>query len=130
MTESLQNLTIRKFHRGLLDKKFSAYEITKSLFDYIDGKDKEIEAFISLDKDGALEEASKIDVALAEGKNLGVLSGVPIALKDIILVEGKPATAGSKILKDYVAAYDATVVEKLRKEQALTQQLRKNSPAA
>ncbi|MBI2592621.1 MAG: Asp-tRNA(Asn)/Glu-tRNA(Gln) amidotransferase subunit GatA [Candidatus Colwellbacteria bacterium] len=119
MTESLQNLTIKDFHRGFLDKKFSAYEIVKSLFDYIEDKDKEIGAYLSLNKDRALEDASKVDVALAENKNLGYLAGVPLALKDIILVEGMPATAGSKILKDYVAAYDATVSRKLKLEGAI-----------
>src|SRR3990167_7811739 len=110
--ETLRHLTIKKFHRGLIDKEFSAFEIVKSLFDYIESKDKEIDAYLSLHKDEALATAAKVDVALASGETISILSGVPLAIKDNILIKGMPATAGSKILQKYVAAYDATVIEK------------------
>lgn len=115
----LQDLTIKSFHEGLTAKKFSAFEIAKEFFDYIADKDKETGAYLFLDKDGALEQASKIDVALAEGKELPALAGVPLAIKDNILIEGLPATAGSKILEKYTAAYDATVIAKLKEAGAV-----------
>lgn len=74
---------------------------------------------MSLDKDGALAAASSVDVALAEEKELPMLAGVPMAIKDNILIEGLPATAASKILKDYKASYDATVIQKLKETKAI-----------
>jgi len=115
----LHNLTIKKFHEGLLNKEFSAFEITKELFDYIAVKDKEIHAFLSTDKDGAYAAAEKVDIAVAKDEEVGMLVGVPLAVKDNMLIEGLPATAGSKILNEYRAAYDATVIEKLKKENAV-----------
>lgn len=117
--ETLHNLTIKKFHEGLVEKKFSAFEITKTFFDYISSKDKEIDAYLSLDKDGALAAAERVDVSLASGANIDLMAGVPMAIKDSILIEGLPATAASKILKDYTAAYDAAVISKLKAKQAI-----------
>ncbi len=116
---ALHDLTIRKFRDGLLNKEFSAYEITKAFFDYIEEKDKDIDAYLSLDKDGALREASSVDVLVAEGGQLGPLTGVPLAVKDVILIDGLPATAGSKILENYKAAYDATVIRRLKENRAV-----------
>lgn len=115
----LHDLTIKSFKEGLENKEFSAYEITKAFFNYIDVRDKEIEAYLSLNRDGALEAAAKVDVSVAEGKDISPLAGVPIAVKDVILVEGLPATAASKILENYTAAYDATVIRKLKKAGAI-----------
>jgi len=114
-----KNLTIKKFHEGLISKQFSAFEITKDFFNYIEEKDQEIGAYLHLMDDLALSQANKIDVELAEGKNLGVLAGVPMAIKDNILIEGIPATAGSKILENYTASYDATVIKKLKEAGAI-----------
>jgi len=110
----LHDLTVKKFREGLESKEFSAYEIVEALFKYIDLRDKEVDAYLSLNRDNALETAAKIDVAVAEGRELSPLAGVPLAIKDNMLVEGLPVTAGSKILENYVAAYDATVIKKLK----------------
>jgi aspartyl-tRNA(Asn)/glutamyl-tRNA(Gln) amidotransferase subunit A len=110
----LHDLTIKRFREGLINKEFSAYEIIKNFFEYIDLRDKEIDAFITLNKDGALDSAAKLDVAVAEGGKLPALAGVPLAIKDNILIDGLPATAGSKILEHYISAYDATVIKKLK----------------
>jgi len=110
----LHDLTVKRFREGLENKEFSAYEIIKALFDYIDLRDKEVDAYLTLNRDNALEAAAKVDVAVAEGRELPPLAGVPLAIKDNVLIEGLPATAGSKILEHYTAAYDATVIKKLR----------------
>ncbi len=112
-------MTIKKFHQGLIDKQFSAFEITQAFFDYIEEKDPEIDAYLRLTKDLALSQANKIDVDLAERKNLGILAGVPLAIKDNILIEGLSATAASKILENYIASYDATVIKKLKETGAI-----------
>ena len=110
----LHDLTIKKFHDGLLKKEFSAFDVAKGLFDFIEDKDKEIGAYLSLAKDTALKQAEKVDIAVAKQEPVDALAGVPLAIKDAILIEGQPATAGSKILENYRAAYDATVISKLK----------------
>ena len=111
---NLKNLTIKKFHEGLLNKDFSALEIAKAFFDYIDKEDEKIGAYLRLTKDLAFSQANKTDVDLAEGKELDILAGVPLAIKDNILIENEPTTAASKILANYRASYDATAVKKLK----------------
>lgn len=115
----LKNLTIKKFHQGLVDKEFSASEITKEYFSYIEKEDVKINAYLSLNKDGALESAKEIDAKVIAGENIGLIDGVPIAIKDSILIKGLPATAASKILENYKASYDATVISKLKKADAV-----------
>ena len=110
----LHDLTITKFHDGLLSREFSAHEIAESYFAHIAEHDKRLHAYLSLFKDDALAQANKVDVAVAEGKDLPQLSGVPFAIKDNVLIEGTPATAASRILEYYVSSYDATVIKKLK----------------
>lgn len=110
----LHDLTIKKFNQGLVGKKFSAFEVVKAYFDYIESEDKKIEAYLSIDKDAAYQEAEKIDIAIAKEEPVDFLGGVPLAIKDNILIEGWPATAASKILNNYKASYDATVIKKLK----------------
>lgn len=116
---NIRELTIKSFHDGLIKKEFSVFEIAKAFFDYIEEKDSEINAYLRLTKDLALSQANKIDVELAKGKDLGILAGVPLAIKDNILIQGEPATAGSKILANYRASYDATVIKKLKEAGAI-----------
>jgi len=117
----LNNLTIRKFHEGLLNKEFSAFEITKKFLDYIKEKDQKIGAYLYLMEDLALSQANQIDIKIASQnfKISDYLFGVPLAIKDNILIEGEPTTAGSKILENYRAAYDATVIKKLKEAGAI-----------
>ncbi len=115
----LSNLTIKKFSEGLISKQFSAFEITKDFFNYIKGKNQEIGAYLHLMEDLALSQANRIDVELAEGKELGILAGAPLAIKDNILIEGIPATAASRVLENYISSYDATVIKKLKEAGAV-----------
>ena len=117
--EPLHDLTIKKFHDGLLDKKFSALEVTQEYFRRIKERDGEIGAYLSIAEESAAREASAVDVAVAEGENIGALAGVPLGIKDNILIKGLPATAASRLLKDYVASYDAGVIERLKSQKAV-----------
>ena len=110
----LHDLTIKNFHEGLLNKEFSALEITQDFFNWIEKKDKEIGAYLSLNKDLAMKQAEAADIKIAKNEPIEMLAGVPLAIKDNLLVEGLPATAASKILKNYIACYDATVIKKLK----------------
>ena len=110
----LKDLTIKKIQEGLKNKEFTAFELTKEFFDYIETRDTEVQAYLSLDKVGALAAAEAVDIAIAKGEDVGPLAGVPMAIKDNLLVKGLPATAASNMLKNYTAAYDATVIKKLK----------------
>jgi aspartyl-tRNA(Asn)/glutamyl-tRNA(Gln) amidotransferase subunit A len=117
--KALHELTIKTFHDGLLNKEFSALEVAQAHFARIKEKDSEIKAYLSTAEESALREAEAVDLAIARDETIGDLAGVPIAVKDIILIKGLPATAGSKILQNYTAAYDAGVIQKLKKAGAV-----------
>ncbi len=115
----LEDLTIQDVNSGLEEKKFSAVELAKAHFDKIDEKDDDISAFLSLTQQKALSQAERVDRWVEEGSNLPPLAGVPVAVKDNMLIEGEKCTAGSEILEDYEAPYDATVIEFLRGQGAV-----------
>src|SRR6202022_4712464 len=103
----LPALTIADLQALLRRKEASPREVIDSLRARIEKVEPKIDAYLSLDFEAALKEAEKVDVNLP-------LGGVPIAIKDIINVVGQPCTCGSKILANYRAMYDATVIRKLR----------------
>ncbi len=111
---NIKGLTIKKIHHGLVKKEFSSKELTKSFFDFIKKEDKNINAFLALSEDLAIKQSEKVDENIANGKGPGVLGGIPMAIKDNILIDGLNCTAGSKILENYKAVYDATVIKKLK----------------
>jgi len=110
---------IKEIHNKLIDKEITATELIKGYFQTIDEKDNQIKAFLTLTKDSALEQAKKVDEKIKEGKEINVLEGIPYAIKDNMLVKGVKATAGSKILENYIASFDATVIKKLKKQGAI-----------
>ncbi len=110
----ITNLTIKSFHEGLLEKKFSALEVTQAHFEEIKKNDGATHAYLTLLEDSALREAEAADLAVARGEDVAPLAGVPLAIKDNILIQGECATAGSKILETYRASYDAHVITQLK----------------
>ncbi len=119
MTNPLRDLTIKSFHEGLLNKKFSALAIVQACFASIKMTDPAMHAFLSTAEESALRQAEEVDLAVAKDETVGDLAGVPLAIKDAILVKDQPATAASKILQNYVAAYDAGAIQRLKKEKAV-----------
>jgi len=115
----LSEITIKKIHKGLLEKEFSAVELVKGFFGEIDSKDSEIFSYLTLNKEKALSQAEQLDGLISNQEEIPLLAGVPFAVKDNILVEGLKCTAGSKILEDYLAPYNATVVQRLLGEKAI-----------
>jgi len=104
--------TIESIRTKLSTKKVTAVEVANKYLDSIKERDKEVEAYLEVFED-VEEQAKAADKCIAEGKG-GLLTGVPIALKDNILAKGRKSTAGSKILEGYTATYDSTVVSKLK----------------
>lgn len=113
----LKGLTIAKA-RALLDKKeITSLELTRAYLAEIEKHDGEIHAYLEVFAD-ALEQAEEADKRIEKGESLPLL-GIPLAVKDNILIHGRKVSTASKILENYVASYDATVIEKLRLEGAV-----------
>jgi len=109
----LHQLTIHELQEKLKEGKTSAVKIAESVFQRIDAVEKRVHSYIRLMKDEALAAADKADKDIKKG-DIKALTGIPIALKDIVCTKGIATTCGSHILHNFVPPYDATVVEKLR----------------
>src|SRR3989344_2725520 len=116
---SLNQLTIQQAHKGLKNKDFSAGELTEAVLEQIKKRDKDIGAYLTVTEDLALEQAKKVDEKIKKREEIGVLEGIPVAVKDVILVEDVKCTAASKILENHIAPYDATVIKKFKKAGAV-----------
>jgi len=115
----LHELTITQAHEKLINKEVSATELIRAFLTRINSMDKEIAAFLSVFKDSAISQAKEIDNQISRGEKISMLAGIPLAVKDNILIAGEKCTAASKILENYVASYDATCIKKLKKEGAI-----------
>ena len=107
-TETLADLA-----RGLAARDFSSEELTRHYLNRIAAHDSGLNAFISVTEETALIDARRADATLVSG-NAQPLTGVPIAHKDLFCTDGVRTTCGSRMLKDFVPPYDATVVARLK----------------
>lgn len=108
----ISKLSIKSAREALQKKEFSARELTKASLDAIKEKDSDFHSFLEV-FDDALEQATEADKRIANGEDTALL-GIPVAIKDNMLMAGKRATAGSKILEGFIAPYDSTAVKKLK----------------
>jgi aspartyl-tRNA(Asn)/glutamyl-tRNA(Gln) amidotransferase subunit A len=92
----------------------SAVEVTEAHLERIDAVDTDVHAFLHVDVDGALASARTVDEQRAAGHSASPLAGVPLALKDVMCMQGVPTTAGSRILEGWRPPYDATVTARLK----------------
>lgn len=109
---------IRELHQKLVSRECTAVSLVEQYFAVIEAKDKDILAFLTLLKDEALAEARVVDEQIERGEAIDLLSGIPGGLKDNILMRGTRTTSASRILDNYIAPHDATVVEKLKRVHA------------
>lgn len=100
-------------HDMLKAKEISAVELTNDVYARIDEVEDKVQAFLTLTKDTALEQAAKVDKKIADGGEIAFLEGIPGAIKDNICTKGIKTTCASKILENFVPPYNATVVNKL-----------------
>ena len=114
----LNELTIAKAAAGLRKNEFSVTELVSDCLQAIKQKDGDLHSFLEVFTDTE-KEAKKSDVALQANPDQPPLFGIPLALKDNILFKGRRCSAGSKILENYIATYDATAVKNLKRQGAL-----------
>ncbi|MFH1582502.1 MAG: Asp-tRNA(Asn)/Glu-tRNA(Gln) amidotransferase subunit GatA [bacterium] len=116
---NLTELTIKQTAEGLKKKEFSAVDVCKAYLDKIKKFNEDIFAYLLVDEKGALSQAEEADELISKNKAVSVLTGIPAAIKDNILIEGLKCTSASKILENYVAPYNATVIKKLKECKAV-----------
>lgn len=107
------DLTVHELKEKLEKKELTSVEITKAYVDRINEKEKEVDAFVTLLTDEAIEKAKKIDEERASGKINSVYAGIPIGLKDNMCTKGVRTTCSSKMLENFISPYDGTVVDKV-----------------
>lgn len=110
----MHQLTIRKIVDRLDNKEFSSVEIVRHCLDRIKKFDTQLNSFITVTPELALEKAAEADAQRAKGNN-SILLGVPIAQKDIFCTDGIKTSCGSKMLDNFIAPYDATIVQNMNK---------------
>ena len=114
----LWRLTAHEAHEGLRERRYSAVELTQSVLDRVAALEERVHAYITVTAELALEQAREADVRLAGG-TATPLTGIPIAVKDLIVTKGVRTTAGSRILENFVPPYDSHVYEQLRRAGAV-----------
>ncbi len=116
---NLNELTIAQAAEGLRAKEFSVTELVSDCIDAIEKRNPELHAYLEIARD-AMQEAGKVQEMLHGHEGISPpLLGIPFAIKDNILIEGKRCTAGSKMLERYTASYDAAVIQKLKAHGAI-----------
>jgi len=110
---NLHDLTITSTKKALKDKEFSAVELTKAYLERIEKLDSNLNAFVTVTKEKALEDAKKADELLADKQDLPLL-GIPFSIKENFSTNGIRTTASSKVLDNYIPPYNATVVQRLQ----------------
>jgi len=111
----IASLTIPQIREGLARKQFSAQELATEALRFAAAENPKTNAYLHFSPERALEAARRVDEKLERGEDPGPLAGVPVAVKDVILTAGVRTTAGSKLLENYIAPYDATAVIRLER---------------
>ena len=111
--------TVSELARALSTGSVSSVELTQAFIDRITSIDTQLNSYITVDEEAALRQARQADDARSRGTDT-LLLGIPIAHKDLFCTQGTKTTCGSKMLKDFVSPYDATVVARLKDSGAIT----------
>lgn len=115
----IASLTIPAIRKGLAAKEFSATELTQAALTFAEKENPATNAYLTIASERALAAAARVDTAIAKGEYAGVLAGVPVAIKDVVVTKDLRTTCGSRILEHYVPPYDATAVSRLEEEGAV-----------
>ena len=115
---TLHQLTIEQAAALLKNKEISSVELTRAVLDRIKAVDGKVDAYLTVDTDGALAQAKEADQRLADG-TADTLTGIPLGIKDLMCTKGLRTTCASKILENFIPPYDATVITHLKKAGAV-----------
>ena len=115
----LYEYTVHELMDMLEKNEIKSEDIVKSYFDRIKEKDPEVKAYVSTLENEALEKARKVDEDRKTGKTVSKLAGIPIGIKDNMCIKGTKTTCSSKMLENFVAPYNATVIEKINEENVI-----------
>ncbi|MFN3466257.1 MAG: Asp-tRNA(Asn)/Glu-tRNA(Gln) amidotransferase subunit GatA [Candidatus Brocadiales bacterium] len=113
------SLTGCQLKEKLLSRELTAQEVAEGLFIHMDDVEPTVRAYLLLDREGAMRKAQELDTRLKKGERLGPLAGIPIAIKDNMCTSGLRTTCASRILENFISPYDAHVVERLKKADAV-----------
>lgn len=113
---NITELTVHELQEKLKNKELTITEITKAYVDRINEKEKDVQAFVTTLTDKALKQAEEIQAKVESGEITGNFAGIPIGIKDNMCTKGVKTTCSSRMLENFIAPYDATVVENLNKE--------------
>ncbi len=113
---NITDLTVHELQEKLKNKELTITEITQAYVDRINEKEKDVEAFVTTLKDEALAQAKDIQAKVERGEIKGELAGIPIGIKDNLCTKGIRTTCSSRMLEDFIAPYNATIVEKVNNE--------------
>lgn len=113
-----KNLTISQAHEDLVGGKYTAVDLAQAYLDNIKNFDKDIHAYLEVYSD-VLDQAKEADKRLKNKDRITLLTGIPLSIKDNILIKGKIVSSGSKMLENYKGTYDSTVVKKLKEAGAV-----------
>jgi aspartyl-tRNA(Asn)/glutamyl-tRNA(Gln) amidotransferase subunit A len=105
--------TFSELREDILSGRVKATDLARIYYDRIEKINGRLNVYLSITKERAFEQAAKVDDAASKGDPLGLLAGIPVGIKDVLVMRGAPSTAGSKILNGYRPPYDATAVAKL-----------------
>jgi aspartyl-tRNA(Asn)/glutamyl-tRNA(Gln) amidotransferase subunit A len=111
--------TIADLQEAFSSGKLKAIDVVQAAFDAVESDGQELNAWTTLNREAAFEEAVAIDRRRQAGDPLGPLAGIPVGLKDMICTRGLKTTAASRMLENFIPPYDATVTSKLRESDAL-----------
>jgi len=117
---NITELTVHELKEKLDKKEITITDITKAYVDRINEKEKDVQAFVTLTTEEALNKAEEIQAKVENGEISTPYAGIPIGIKDNMCTKGVKTTGSSKMLENFVAPYDATVVEKLNTENIIS----------
>ena len=115
----LYKSTAHELHEKLVKKEISSVELTNNVYDRIAEVEKDVKAYVTLDKENALAQAAKVDKMIAADEAIAPLAGIPGAIKDNISTKGLRTTCSSKMLENLNPIYDAHVIKKLRADETI-----------